>query len=41
MSGAAIRLGFPERKAYMNKQSGAPNRANDCGALNPESQEKF
>jgi hypothetical protein len=39
MSGAAIRLGFPVRKSYMNKQSGAPNRINDCGALNPESQE--
>ena len=32
-------LGFASRKAYVLKQSGAPNRANDCGALNPESQE--
>jgi hypothetical protein len=39
MSGAAIKLGFPERKAYMKKQSDTPNRINDCGALNPESQE--
>jgi hypothetical protein len=39
MSNGANKLGFPHRKAYMYKQSGAPNRANDCGALNPESQE--
>ena len=39
MSGAVNKLGFLERKAYMNQQSGSPKRATDCGALNPESQE--
>jgi hypothetical protein len=39
MSGAVNKIGFPERKTYMNNQSGVPMRAKDCGALNPESQE--
>jgi hypothetical protein len=39
MSDVANRLGFSRREDYVFHQSGAPMRANDCGALNPESQE--
>jgi hypothetical protein len=39
MSNPANPLGFTQGKAYILKQSGAPIRINDCGALNPESQE--
>ena len=39
MSSVAIKLGFSAREDYVSKQSGAQNRINDCGALNPESQE--
>lgn len=41
MSNIANIVGFASQEAYMLKQSGAPDRANDCGALNPESQENF
>ena len=39
MTHAANRVGFLSQQDYITQQSGAQNRANDCGALNPESQE--
>jgi hypothetical protein len=39
MSIIANIVGFSRKKAYMLKQSGALNRATDCRALNPSSQE--
>jgi hypothetical protein len=39
MSIIANIVGFAGQKAYMWKQSDAPNRITDCRALNPSSQE--